>query len=403
MDTPSKLRLLAILMLLGPAVALGASFPLSPTKTLPVGTAPRGVVVFDHNIAVVNSGSNSVSVFLGSCTNSSCTYNKAPGSPLNVGLGPTSIAKGHFRGPGTPWDLVTSNYADPANTVTVLLGSGAGRFPQSILMNAGPSPETVVVGSFKGDGYDDIAVTNATGLSPTVSVILNNRDCSSASCIPSFAPAVPYTLPHAVLPWGLATGRFQKPGHIDLVVANYYSSDYGASGASVLRNMNDGSGTFYPAVAYPAGFYSPYVATGHFNSKTQKLDDFAVTNLGGWIFEFNNDNDQSPQSHDGAFATTPAASKAVSGFALLAIATINNGNGSTDDLVVANVSTNQVEVLQSKGGGLFTFPPAETITVSPAGLQPVAVLVDDVGVGIQALLVVNEGTNNLMIFVSPTI
>ena len=103
MDTPSKLRLLAILMLLGPAVALGASFPNVPTQTLTVGTAPRGVVVFDHNIAVVNSGSNSVSVFLGSCTTTTCSYNKAPGSPVSVGSGPTSIAKGHFRGPGPLW------------------------------------------------------------------------------------------------------------------------------------------------------------------------------------------------------------------------------------------------------------------------------------------------------------
>ena len=141
-----------------------------------------------------------------------------------------------------------------------------------------------------------------------MSVILNNRNCSSASCIPSFAPAVTYTLPHAVLPWGLATGSFQQAGHIDLVVANYYSSDYGASGASVLLNKNDGTGEFYSAVPYAGGFYSPYVATGHFNSSTQKLDDFAVTNLGGWIFEFNND-----QSGDGMFARTPVSSAAASG------------------------------------------------------------------------------------------
>ena len=62
--------------------------------------------------------------------------------------------------------------------------------------------------------------------------------------------------------------------------------------------------------------------------------------------------------------------------------------------------------IAKQGRRLVHAPPAKTITVSPAGLQPVAVLVDNVGVGItalqplQALFVVNESTNNLMIFVA---
>src|SRR5437879_4081009 len=78
--------------------------------------------------------------------------NFATATSFAVGRGPHSVAVGDFNGDGKQ-DLVTANFT---NTVTILLGDGAGGFiRQSGNFNAGAQSVSVAVGDFNGDGKQD--------------------------------------------------------------------------------------------------------------------------------------------------------------------------------------------------------------------------------------------------------
>ena len=114
-------------------------------------------------------------------------------------------------------------------------------------------PRCSVVGDFDANGCDDVAVTNASSASQTVTVILA---CKPSGSDP-FSVQKLSLAPNATLPWGIAKGNFTGLGKRDIVVANYYSVFYGLFGADVLLNKG-GSGAgwlgFAPVSYKPGGF-----------------------------------------------------------------------------------------------------------------------------------------------------
>src|SRR6266545_4605692 len=137
----------------------------SPAASYAVGLGPQAVVTADFNndnvqdLAVVNSGSNTVSVLLG---NTNGTFQPALTSA--TGGAPLSLAVGDFNADGT-LDLATAN---AEGTVSVLLGSedasgnGTGTFgtPTNIDLGSSPSKQSLAVGDFNGDGLLDLGVTS---------------------------------------------------------------------------------------------------------------------------------------------------------------------------------------------------------------------------------------------------
>ena len=98
-------------------------------------------------------------------------FTAAAGSPFAVGKAPASVAAVDFNGDNIP-DLAIANSGD--NTVTVLLGADAGGFaaaPYSPLA-VGTRPEFVAVADFNGDGKPDMAIANSGD--NTVTVLLND-------------------------------------------------------------------------------------------------------------------------------------------------------------------------------------------------------------------------------------
>ena len=118
------------------------SIPTALTRTdIASGTAPSGLATADFNgdgkldLAIVNSGSNTVSILLGN-GNGTFTLKSSPATGQN----PSAATVGDFNLDGK-LDLAITNQAD--STVTVLLGNGDGTFGATavaLLTGAGPLP-----------------------------------------------------------------------------------------------------------------------------------------------------------------------------------------------------------------------------------------------------------------------
>src|SRR5262249_45258667 len=123
--------------------------------TYAVGTAPRTLAMGDFNgdgfldLAVTNFGSNSVTILLGASDKSGNFTVKTPA--VAVGTAPVGIAIADFNGDGFA-DLAVTNSG--ANSVSIVLGKGDGTFQPQVAFtsNIGNSPYPVAVGDFNGDG-----------------------------------------------------------------------------------------------------------------------------------------------------------------------------------------------------------------------------------------------------------
>ena len=95
------------------------------------GTGPRSIAVGDFNndghldLAIVNNGSNNLTILLGTGTGG---FNIIAGVPVPItGTSQVSIAVGDFNGDGAQ-GLAVANSG--SNNITILLGSGTGLFPR---------------------------------------------------------------------------------------------------------------------------------------------------------------------------------------------------------------------------------------------------------------------------------
>jgi hypothetical protein len=136
---------------------------LRPQVTYAVGTAPNTLAMGDFNgdgfldLAVTNFGSKTVTILLGASYKSGNFSVQTPS--LAVGANPVGIAVADFNGDGFA-DLAVTNSG--ANSVSILLGKGDGTFQPQVVFtgNIGNSPYPVAVGDFNGDGLPDLAIAN---------------------------------------------------------------------------------------------------------------------------------------------------------------------------------------------------------------------------------------------------
>ena len=215
------------------------------------------------DIAVTDRYSGKILVFL---NNGSGGFPATPVSYTGVG-NPASIAVGDFNNDGNN-DLVSASASN--DHISVLIGSGTGTFatPVSYPMGTGQS---VTVGKFNGDAYDDVVViNNFVAPTATLSVRLGSASgtLGAVSTMATSFSAV-YRLAHA---------DFNGDGKLDLATSN--GADYSAT-----TYTGDGTGSFSTPTTSSLGTPSPFstnaygIATGDLNGDSKP--DMVITNSAG--------------------------------------------------------------------------------------------------------------------------
>ncbi len=273
---------------------------------------------------------------------------------------PVAVAVGDLNSDGKP-DLIVANFN--SGKVSVLLGTGNGKFAQAVDYPVGKQPVSVVVGDFNGDGKLDVAVVNNGD--NTFSLLLGNGDgtLQAASTHATIADPV-----------SVSTGDFYGDGKIDLAIA-------GGASKTVAILHNDGTGNF-SSTPYSIGSIPRSLAAVDIDGDGHL--DLATANADGSVTILLSRADGSIRS---------ISSFSVGNSALTSVAAGDfNGDGKTD-LAVAQAGTKQLMVLLGKGDG--TFAPSVPYTV---GNNPAHVVVADVnGDGIPDLVIANQAGNTFTV------
>lgn len=173
------------------------------------------------DLAVVNGGSNSVSILMNQFFVVGSSFSNQGAVP--VGSGPNAIVGGDFNNDGL-LDLAVSNFDD--NSISILSNLGGGSFSQTQTVATLEHPTAVAVQDFDNDGNLDLA---AAILGVNRLQIFRNTGAGSFTAAGDYA-----TGPS---PFSLTGGDFDNDGDADVVVTN--SGDN-----TIIVYRNDGQAQF---------------------------------------------------------------------------------------------------------------------------------------------------------------
>jgi hypothetical protein len=218
--------------------------------TLGTGLGPIFLMTSDLNkdsildIAVANTAGDTLDIFLGNMAGGF-----DPSIVLNPGLGPQAIAAADVDA-DTHLDLVVSrSKVVGVGEVAIMTGDGAGGFSAPMKLSSGPSPNSVGVADFDGDGGQDLVTTNRSGNS--ISVILSIGGGS-------FLEAGRIDLPFGSFPHPVVVTDFDNDLNMDVASSNVATENVsvttgnGAGGFSAVNSANNVGVT--PISMAPADF-----------------------------------------------------------------------------------------------------------------------------------------------------
>ena len=361
------------------AILLGngaGDFSLTSASPIAVGSGPAALAAGDldgdthPDLVVANSSANTLSVLLGDGAGG---FSEATGSPITVGTNPRAVAIGDLDG-DTDLDVVVSNQG--LGTVSVLLGDGTGQFtaatgsPETV----GTSPAAVALGDLNGDGDLDLVTGNVGNSTATVLLGDGTGDFTAA-------PASPISLGGP--PVSIALGDLDHNGTLDLVTANSTSN-------KIAVLLGDGAGGFAAVAGSPfaVGTYAQSVAVGLVDADTDV--DIVVANLNSYNFTV------LLGDGTGGFAGA-SGSPFYIGYNLRSLALGYLDDDSNLDVALANTAGTVHVYLGNGSGGMSAAAGSPFPTGGTAA--PGALAVGDIdGDGRLDLATANTGTDNVSLF-----
>jgi Flp pilus assembly secretin CpaC len=221
------------------------------------------------DLVIANSGSNTVSVLLGS-ENFDGTFTEATGSPFAVGIKPTGVVIVDFNGDGF-LDFAVVNQGD--NTISVFQGDGQGGFipfPKSpfALPTTEKGPIAVLSGTFDNSGKPEIAVLNSATQNIGIFQATGDSTFNGTFAELSGSPVATGTDPVA-----FATGDLNADGIDDFAVVNQSQN-------AVTVLLNDTTGVFTAAAGSPLATAATPAGVAIADFTNDGIGDIAVTNNG---------------------------------------------------------------------------------------------------------------------------
>ena len=221
------------------------------------------------DLVIANSGSNTVSVLLGS-QNFDGTFTEAVGSPFNVGTNPSAVVIGDFNGDGN-LDFAVANEGD--NTISVFEGDALGGFtpfPKSpfALPTTEKGPIATLSSTFDNSGKPEIAVLNLT--TQNIGIFQASADTTFDGTFTELSGSPVAT---GADPVAFAAGDLNADGFADFAVVNQSLNE-------VTILLNDGTSVFTAAVGSPLATASTPAGVAIADFTNDGVGDIAVTNNG---------------------------------------------------------------------------------------------------------------------------
>lgn len=362
-----RLRILTLEDRSLPAFLAAPTFPIDGTTA---NRQPVSIAVADFNrdgtadVVTANQAGNSVSVLLGTGAGGF-----TPADLYTVGTSPAAVLVLDLDQDGK-LDIITADKG--GNGVSILRGTGPGTFDAPVSYAAGPAPVALATGDLNRDGRPDLVVANSGTGVKTVTLLLG----TAAGTLSAGGTVTVNDNPTSVV-----VADFNRDGKPDLATV---SGGFGH--LDVNRNTSSGTGgtpSFAARVNYATGFVANTVVVGDFNRDRQP--DLAVA------CDFPSGDGVSVLlgKPDGTFQRFRKYSAGNQTPRSLAVADLNGDK--VQDLVTANdqFANNSVSVLMGRAVGGF-----EPARVFHSGQAPVGVAVGDFNRdGVQDVVTADLGGN----------